>query len=142
VADTFKLFSDHSSHMSEDITYRVNRLSSSSSTSSMGTFVTSSLLFELEKLLRDAGYTLAHFSLPIPDGIRTASIDNRLLLEELSYNSIFLSSSVQTDIPRLNNYQKIAFDAICSSVMNSEGQTFFLFMGTEEPVKPSYAQHS
>jgi hypothetical protein len=113
--------------MSEDITYRVNRLSSSSSTSSMETFVTSSLLFELENLLRNAGYTLAHFSLPIPDDIRTASRDNRLLLEELSYDSNLLLSSVQIDIPRLNNNQMIAFDAICTSVMNSDGQTFFVY---------------
>jgi hypothetical protein len=113
--------------MSEDITYRVNRLSSSSSTSSMETFVTSALLFELEKLLHNAGYTLAHFSLPIPDDIGTTSRDNRLLLEELSYDSNLLSSSVQTNIPRLNNNQRIAFDAICSSIMNSEGQTFFVY---------------
>jgi hypothetical protein len=113
--------------MSEDITYRVSRLSSSSSTSSMKTFVTSSLLFELENLLRNAGYTLAHFSLPIPDDIRTASRDNRLLLEELSYDSNLLLSSVQIDIPRLNNNQMIAFDAICTSIMNSDGQTFFVY---------------
>jgi hypothetical protein len=133
VADPFKLFSNHSSHMSEDITYRVNRLSSISSTSSMETFATSSLLFELEKLLRGAGYTLAHFSLPISDDIRTTSRDNMLLLEELSYDSNFLSSSMQIDIPRVNNNQKIAFDVICSSVMNSEGQTFFVYgyRGTE-----------
>jgi hypothetical protein len=127
VADPLKLFSDHSSHMSEDITYRVSRLSSSSSTSSMETFVTSSLLFELEKLLHDAGYTLAHFSLPIPNDIATGSRDNIVLLEELSYDSNLLSSSVETDIPRLNNFPKIAFDAICSSVMNSESQTFFVY---------------
>jgi hypothetical protein len=93
----------------------------------METFVTSSLLFELEKLLRDVGYTLAHFSLPIPDDIETASRDNRLLLEELSYDSNLLTSYVQTDIPRLNTNQRIAFDAICCSVMNSEGQTFFVY---------------
>jgi hypothetical protein len=127
LADPLKLFSDHSSHMGKDITYRVNRLSSSSSTSSIEIFVTSFLLFELEKLLRNAGYTLAHFSLPIPDDITTASRDNRLLLEELSYDSNFLASSVETDIPRLNNYQQIAFDAICSSIMNSKGRTFFVY---------------
>jgi ATP-dependent DNA helicase PIF1 len=93
----------------------------------METFVTSSLLFELEKLLHDVGYTLALFSLPIPDDITTSSRDNKLLLEELSYDSNFLSSSVETDIPRLNNYQKITFDAICSSIKNSEGQTFFVY---------------
>jgi ATP-dependent DNA helicase PIF1 len=65
--------------------------------------------------------------LPIPDDIGTASRDNRLLLEELSYDSNLLSSSVQTDIPRLNNNQRIAFDAIYNFVINSEGQTFFVY---------------
>jgi hypothetical protein len=52
----------------------------------MENYVTSSLLFELEKLLRDAGYSLSHFSLPIPNDIGTASTENRLLLDELSYD--------------------------------------------------------
>jgi hypothetical protein len=73
VAYPLKLFTGHSSHMSEDITYRINRISMSPNNSSMENFVTSSLLFEMEKLLRDAGYSLSHFSLPIPDDIGTAS---------------------------------------------------------------------
>jgi hypothetical protein len=93
----------------------------------METFVTSSLLFELENLLRDAGYSLAHFSLPIPDNIGTASTENRFLLDELSYDSSVLSSSVEIVIPRLNCCQKNVFDAICSSVMNKEGHTFSVY---------------
>jgi hypothetical protein len=127
VTDPLKLFTDHSSRMSEDIIYRINRLSSISNNSSMETFVTSSLLFELEKLLQDAGYSLAHFSLPIPDNIGTASIENRLLLDELSYDSNVLSSSVETHILRLIYCRKNVFDAICSSVINKEGWTFFVY---------------
>jgi hypothetical protein len=95
--------------MSEDIVYRVNRVNSSSNRSSMETFVASSLLFELEKLLRDDGYSLSHFSLPIPDDIGTASTENRLLLDELTYDSSVLSSSVQRDIPMLNSCQMNVF---------------------------------
>jgi hypothetical protein len=113
--------------MSEDIVYRVNRVASSSNSSSMDTFVASSLLFELEKLLRDAGYSLSHFNLPIPDDIGIASTENRLLLDKLTYDSNLLSSSVQTNIPRLNSCQKNVFDAICNSVMNKEGRTFFVY---------------
>jgi hypothetical protein len=126
VLDPLKLYTDHSSHMSEDIVYQVNRVASSSNSSSMETFVASSLLFELEKLLRDDGYSLSHFNLPIPDDIGTASIENRLLLDELTYDSNLLSSSVQTYIPTLNSCQKNVFDAICNSVMNKEGMTFFV----------------
>jgi hypothetical protein len=59
--------------MSEDITYQINRISTSPNNSSMENVVTSSLLFEMEKLLRDAGYSLYHFSSPIPNDIGTAS---------------------------------------------------------------------
>jgi ATP-dependent DNA helicase PIF1 len=34
---------------------------------------------------------------------------------------------METDIPRLNNCQKYAFDAIVSSVMEKKGQTFFVY---------------
>jgi hypothetical protein len=127
VVDPLKLFIDHSSNMSEDITYRIDQISTSSNISSMENFVTSSLLFELEKLLRDAGYFLSHFSLPIPNDIGTASTENRLLLDELNYDSSTLSSSMKTDIPRLNNCQKYVFNAIISSVMEKKGQTFFVY---------------
>jgi hypothetical protein len=84
VSDPTKLFTDHCANMSEDITYQINRVSSSSNSSAMENFVTSSLIFELEKLLQDAGHSLAHFSLPIPDDIGNASTQNMLILDELS----------------------------------------------------------
>jgi hypothetical protein len=65
--------------------------------------------------------------LPIPDDIGIASTENRLLLDKLTYDSNLLSSSVQTNIPRLNSCQKNVFDAICNSVMNKEGRTFFVY---------------
>jgi hypothetical protein len=58
VSDPLKLFTEHASHMSEDFTYRINRMSSSANNLSIEIFVTSSLLFELEKLLKDAGYSI------------------------------------------------------------------------------------
>jgi hypothetical protein len=38
-----------------------------------------------------------------------------------------LSSSVETDVNRLNNYQKNVFDSIYSSVLKNEGKTFFVY---------------
>jgi ATP-dependent DNA helicase PIF1 len=73
------------------------------------------------------GIFLSHFSLSIPNDIGTTSTENRLLLDELSYDSSTLSSSMKTDIPRLNNCQKYVFNAIISSVMEKKGQTFFVY---------------
>jgi hypothetical protein len=94
----------------------------------MENFVNSSLLFELEKLLQDARYSLSHFSLPIPDYIGNASTDNRIILDEMNYATNLLSSSLENDIQKLNNWQKTVFDAICNSVLNNEGKTFFLWV--------------
>jgi hypothetical protein len=95
----------------------------------MENFVNSSLLFELEKLLQDAGYSLSHFSLPILDYIGIASTDNRIILDEMNYATNLLSSSLENDIQKLNNCQKTIFDAICNSVLNNEGKTFFYGYG-------------
>jgi hypothetical protein len=112
--------------MSEDFNYQINRMSSIGNNSLIKNYVTSSLLFELEKLLKDDGYSLSHFSLPIPDHISTASSDNRLILDELTYDSHILASSVQNDVPKLNSSQSQVFEAICSSVFSNSGQTFFV----------------
>jgi ATP-dependent DNA helicase PIF1 len=81
----------------------------------------------LEKLIQDAEYSLSHFSLPIPDDIGAASTDIKLILDELSFDTNFLSSSTEDDIHRLNNCQNNVFDAICCSLLNNEGKTFFVY---------------
>jgi hypothetical protein len=126
VSDHLKLFTEHASHMSEDFSYRINRMSSSANNLSIENFITS-LLFELEKLLKDAGYSLSHFNLPIHDHIGTASTENRLILDELTYDSHTLATSVEDDVLRLNTSQKLVLDAIYNSIFNNEGRTFFVY---------------
>jgi hypothetical protein len=65
--------------------------------------------------------------LPIPDHIGTALTDNRFILDELSYDSHILATSMKNDIPKLNTCQNQAFEVICSSVLNNPGQTFFVY---------------
>jgi len=127
VTNPRNLFHDHAAKMSEDIRYHMNRNSSIPNSSASDLFVNSSLLFELDKLLRDAGYCLSHFNLPIPDNIGSASTHNRLLLDELSYDVTTLAASVANDIPKLNNNQKIVFHSISNSVLSNEGRTFFIY---------------
>jgi ATP-dependent DNA helicase PIF1 len=127
VTNPTRLFNDHTENMSEDIRYRMNRNSSIPNNSAADLFVNSSLLFELDKLLRDVGYSLSHFGLPIPDNIGSVSTNNRLMLDELSYDVTTLAESVAHDTPKLNHNQKNVFDAICNSVMTNEGRTFFVY---------------
>ncbi|XP_015693662.1 uncharacterized protein LOC107303361 [Oryza brachyantha] len=126
VTNPTRLFNEHASHMSEDIAYRVVRNTSQAS-SSTHPYVRSSLLIELDKLLRDAGYDLSHFSLPLPDDIGTISAQNRLLLDELSYDVYDMSSTIDEAISGLNNNQKEVYNAIYRFAIDNEGHTFFVY---------------
>ena len=61
VTNPIKLFEEHASPMSEDIEHRLNLGPSKTSNSSLHSYVTSCLLIEHDKLLRDSGYCLSHF---------------------------------------------------------------------------------
>lgn len=121
VANPERLFNDHATHMSEDIRYRINHNPSQRTHSSVDSFITSSLLVELDKLLRDAGYSLSHFNLPIPADIGTSSLENRLLVDELAYDFQSLEASIRNGIPLLNNNQNHVFQTIQNSVFNNMG---------------------
>lgn len=119
VTDPKRLYDKHASQMSEDITHHMRCSSSQTNNSSRD------LLIELEKILRDNGYCLSHFNLPIPEG--NDSEENRLLLDELNYDIHAMQSVIDDDIPRLNCNQKEVFDAIYKSVVENEGRTFFVY---------------
>jgi hypothetical protein len=126
VTNPTRLFSEHESYMSEDISYRMPRNTSQAS-SSTNPYVRSVLLIELDKLLRDADYDLSHFSLPLPDDIGSVSAQNRLVLDELSYDVYNMPSTIDEAISGLNNSQKEVFNAIYNSAINNEGRTFFVY---------------
>ncbi|XP_040380928.1 uncharacterized protein LOC102712269 isoform X2 [Oryza brachyantha] len=127
VTNPQRLFTKHAQRLSEDIRHRANLNLSESNISLANSFVHNALLFELDKLLRNAGYSLSHFNLPLPDDIGSASADNRLLLDELGYDIIGITSTSANDINMLNRNQKEIFDSISNSVINNEGRTFFVY---------------
>nr|XP_025877503.1 uncharacterized protein LOC112937012 [Oryza sativa Japonica Group] len=59
--------------------------------------------------------------------IGSASADNRLLLDELSYDITSIASTSANDINSLNTNQKEIFNSISNSVINNEGRTFFVY---------------
>ena len=56
-----------------------------------------------------------------------ASSQNRILLNELSYDILEMTSTLNDNIPKLNNNQKDVFHAIYNSAINNEGRTFFVY---------------
>ncbi|WVZ93004.1 hypothetical protein U9M48_039027 [Paspalum notatum var. saurae] len=90
-------------------------------------YLSSYTLNELDKLLRDAGYCLSHFNLPVPDDLGSISTQNRLLLDEISYDVPIMTTTSNDNMSRLNNNQKDVFDAIYDSVIGDRGRTFFVY---------------
>lgn len=131
VTNPRRLFDEHMLKMSENAPYRLNQNHNNNigqvSNPLADMYRSSYILNELDKLLRDAGYTLSHFNLPLPDDTVNISTGNRLLLDELNYDMDDMAATVIDNIPSLNNNQKNVFDAIHNSVMNDEGRTFFVY---------------
>jgi hypothetical protein len=63
--------------------------------------------------------------LPLPEG--NDSTENRILLDEISYDVESMHAAIYEDIPRLNNNQKTIFDVIVTSVFENEGKAFFVY---------------
>ena len=113
--------------MGEDIAYHAKQLTPELPTTTMDQHIRSYVLVELEKLLKDAGYSLDHFHLPQPDHSSSRILTNRFIMEELSYNSNGAFAELDEQIKRLNSSQKHIYDTIEHSVLNGCGHTFFVY---------------
>lgn len=113
--------------MSEDATHQLSQNRAQARNPLADIYISSYFLNELDKLLRDAGYCLSHFNLPLPNDTANISGQNRLLLDELNYDVPAMISTLNDNLSMLNNNQKDVFDAIYNFVMNGEGKTFFVY---------------
>ncbi|XP_044361853.1 ATP-dependent DNA helicase PIF1-like [Triticum aestivum] len=113
--------------MSEDAAHQLSQNRVQASNPLADIYISSYLLNELDKLLKDAGYCLSRFNLPLPDDTTNISGQNRLLLDELNYDVPAMTATLHDNLSMLNNNQKDVFDAIYNSMMNAEGQTFFVY---------------
>ncbi|CAL1384366.1 unnamed protein product [Linum trigynum] len=90
-------------------------------------------LVEIDKLLQKQWKSLADFpGLPIPSGTLRSNSGNRMIAEELNYNSEDLMKEFNTLYPKLNSEQMKAFDEIITAVEEGNGNCFFVdgFGGT------------
>ena len=127
VTNPVKLLDEYTQAMGEDIAYHAKQLTPELPTTTMDQHIRSYVLVELEKLLKDAGYSLDHFHLPQPDHSSSRILTNRFIMEELSYNSNGAFAELDEQIKRLNSSQKHIYDTIEHSVLNGCGHTFFVY---------------
>ncbi|XP_060190349.1 uncharacterized protein LOC132619465 [Lycium barbarum] len=84
-------------------------------------------LFEIESILLKMGKSLQDIDgMPIPDSALLRNVVNCLINEELDYDKDELKRVHETTFSLLNDCQKIAYDAIITSVEKYEGRLFFI----------------
>lgn len=125
VTNPLALFVEHFSIMGEDYVHRTGHSMTGHSTS-FTQHVRSFVLTEIDKLLRNSGYNLAHFSLPEPILSSAYIIGNRLLTDEQAYDIDRISVEATNQLNQLNLNQKHVYDAVLQSVNSCIGHTFFV----------------
>ncbi|XP_015634804.1 uncharacterized protein [Oryza sativa Japonica Group] len=119
------LFEEHFSRMGEDYMHRIGHSMTYHSTP-FTQHVRSFVLAEIDKLLRNSGYSLPHFNLPEPILTSACAVGNRLLTDEQAYDIDRISVEAAEQLNQLNLNQKHVYDVVLQSVNNCIGHTFFV----------------
>ncbi|CAD6204569.1 unnamed protein product [Miscanthus lutarioriparius] len=102
--------------MGDDMRYRIGRLTPRLPEPVLQRQIRSYVLLELDNLLKNVGYALDRFQLPQPDDDTSAVLENRLILDELSYGSDGTAELAIQQIAHLNPDQWLIYDTIQHSV--------------------------
>ncbi|XP_020082082.1 uncharacterized protein LOC109705725 [Ananas comosus] len=127
VADPVKLWNDYWESMSDDIIYRVKNLLGISSLKMPDAEIQNYVLCELELLLNKNNSSLVQFKLPLPNRLLMEDSNNRLLREELDYDSNALRAEHMELFKGINRDQLIVYSAVLSSVYEERGNLFFVY---------------
>jgi hypothetical protein len=122
-----KKFDEFAQIMGNDMRYRIHRLTPAIPEPLLQSQIRSYVLLELDNLLKNVGYTLDRFQLPQPNDDTPTVLQNRLILEELSYGSDSMIQLAIEQIGHLNPNQRHIYNTIEYSVTNKCGQTFFVY---------------
>ncbi|KAJ3708363.1 hypothetical protein LUZ61_012068 [Rhynchospora tenuis] len=127
VADARQLWDSCWAYMGDDIVHRIRSNNNNFEMTVDTDILKDHILYELEDILFERGYSLQYVRLPSPLHPRTMHPHNRLLTEQYSFNTVDLRMRVPTLLTGLNADQKIAFDMIVQSVMSRSGKFFFVY---------------
>ncbi|KAK9072462.1 hypothetical protein SSX86_008896 [Deinandra increscens subsp. villosa] len=85
-------------------------------------------LFEIEQILIRMNSSLRNYpSMPYPDVECVSSSNNRLIIEELSYDQNDLENDFTNLFNSLTDEQRTFFDVIMTSVKDNKGGVFFVY---------------
>ncbi|XP_020108369.1 uncharacterized protein LOC109724099 isoform X2 [Ananas comosus] len=127
VSDPAKLLNDFWKLMADDITYRLKEVLRISSLKMPQEELQNYVLYELEVLFNKNGSSLSHFKLPIPNRLLIEDIGNRLLREEMDYDTDVLRNEHETLYNGLNTEQLAVYRSVLASVYENKGGVFFVY---------------
>ncbi|CAN0900847.1 ATP-dependent DNA helicase PIF1 [Linum grandiflorum] len=78
-------------------------------------------------LSTDDEWNDAHFHLPQPTSQPNHNFSDDLVAQQLHYDSATERNSYQSSLAKLNHHQRLAHDAVLSSLQNKKGQLYFLY---------------
>ncbi|OMO96975.1 DNA helicase PIF1, ATP-dependent [Corchorus olitorius] len=128
VADPLELLDDHWLKFADDIILSVEGLMALPlpSVEISDALLRNQVLSELEKLFNISCSSLSEHNLPLPDESLASDASNRLIMEELCYDTTQLSDEHTELLKELNMEQKKIYDAVLEAVDKNDGQMFFV----------------
>ena len=81
----------------------------------------------IDDILHDSGHTISDFpSMPQPQSNWSDTICNRLISQQMNYDSHYEANTAHQYLSSLNDDQRHAFQKIWESIIHKEGKSFFI----------------
>ncbi|CAN0900850.1 ATP-dependent DNA helicase PIF1 [Linum grandiflorum] len=122
-----ELFEQWWPSMADDFKRRLERLNDQPINDDLSETLRNQVLQTLQTLLHNYSSTLAHFHLPQPTSQPNHNFSDDLVAQQLHYDSATERNSYQSSLAKLNHHQRLAHDAVLSSLQNKKGQLYFLY---------------
>lgn len=115
--------------MSDDYIYRLKSTLTDKAFSATDDVVRQQLLHDLEDMLSSSvpARSLAHFNLPMPSPVMHTILQNRLLLEEMTYDKRVLADQHAQLLPQLNTQQMAIYGSVVSRIEANKHILMFVY---------------
>ncbi|XP_076889148.1 uncharacterized protein LOC143539833 [Bidens hawaiensis] len=113
--------------LSEDIIYKQRKLLKSPELQLTEEQIKNLTLLEIQKIQKNNTSLTRYETMPFPDEESLSVINNRLILDEQSYDQEFKRKEFQKLFSTITLEQKAIFDTITKAIHKNNGGTFFVY---------------
>ncbi|OMP11561.1 DNA helicase PIF1, ATP-dependent [Corchorus olitorius] len=126
VADPTRLFEQHWRIIGDDIEHQFRRVMRNPRGVMPDGQLRDWVLSSVDDMLHCFGSSLEDRNLPLPDNDVRHATDDRLILEEMSYDRAQLNEDYSDYVGSLNPQQRSIYEAVVQSVQRADGKMFFV----------------